>query len=104
MRYRNFSPHKRNWVPLVAIAVLTIALSCVLAFRAKAESAAGNAAGNKSSPPATFKVPPLPTGSAQAVVKPGMSDKEWEEAYKETGRPKFKRNTVQHIGGGVERD
>ncbi|WP_175820110.1 MULTISPECIES: hypothetical protein [unclassified Burkholderia] len=51
-----------------------------------------------------IKPPPLPIGSTQVVVKPGMSDEEWEKAYKETGRPKFDRKLVKKHGGNVERD
>ncbi|WP_082249050.1 hypothetical protein [Burkholderia pseudomallei] len=50
------------------------------------------------------KPPALPNGSAQTVVKPGMSDEEWKKAYKETGRPPFSRKSVKQIGGNVERD
>ncbi|RKU03634.1 hypothetical protein C7H84_10780 [Burkholderia sp. Nafp2/4-1b] len=48
--------------------------------------------------------PPLPNGSAQVHVKPGMSEEEWEKAYKETGRPKFSQRSVKRSGGNVERD
>jgi len=51
-----------------------------------------------------IKPPPLPNGSAQVNVKPGMSDEDWEKAYKETGRPKFDRKLVKKNGGNVERD
>ncbi|NTZ88535.1 hypothetical protein FCJ61_37505 [Burkholderia metallica] len=50
------------------------------------------------------KPPPLPNGSAQVNVKPGMSDEDWDKAYKETGRPKFDRKLVKKNGGNVERD
>ena len=38
-----------------------------------------------------IKPPPLPNGSAHVNVKAGMSDEDWEKAYKETGRPKFSK-------------
>ncbi|WP_260435977.1 hypothetical protein [Burkholderia sp. Bp9143] len=50
------------------------------------------------------KPPPLPNGSAHVNVKPGMSDEDWEKAYKETGRPKFDRKSVKNANGNVERD
>ncbi|MBN3768877.1 MULTISPECIES: hypothetical protein [unclassified Burkholderia] len=51
-----------------------------------------------------IKPPPLPNGSAQVNVKAGMSDEDWEKAYKETGRPKFNRKLVKKANGNVERD
>ncbi|KAA0089054.1 hypothetical protein CIW54_09270 [Paraburkholderia sp. T12-10] len=89
---------------MVTAAVLTIAFSSGFALnQACAKSTANNAA--KSVDPAkSFKVPPLPNGSAHVVVQPGMSKKDWHDAYKETGRPKFKLNTVKRLGGTVERD
>ena len=58
---------------------------------------------NKSSP-GKIKPPPLPIGSAQVSIKAGMSDEDWEKAYKETGRPKFNRSLVKKNNGNVERD
>ena len=55
-------------------------------------------------PPGKIKPPPLPNGSAHANVKPGMSEEDWDKAYKETGRPKFNRSLVKRSGGNVERD
>lgn len=52
----------------------------------------------------TYKVPPRPVASDQVVVLPGMSKKDWHDAYKEEGRPTFKQNTVKRVGGTVERD
>ena len=103
MPVRNDFP-RRQLVPLVTAAVLTIAFSSGFALnQACAKSTANNAA--KSVDPAkSFKVPPLPNGSAHVVVQPGMSNKDWHDAYKETGRPKFKLNTVKRLGGTVERD
>ncbi len=49
-------------------------------------------------------MPPLPDGSAQVNVKAGMSDEDWEKAYKETGRPKFSKNSVKKLNGNVQRD
>ncbi|AOR72354.1 hypothetical protein BBJ41_30135 [Burkholderia stabilis] len=51
-----------------------------------------------------IKPPPLPNGSAQANVKPGMSEEDWENAYKETGRPKFNRKSIKKTGDNVQRD
>ncbi|AFQ51415.1 hypothetical protein GEM_5028 [Burkholderia cepacia GG4] len=51
-----------------------------------------------------IKPPPLPNGSAHVNVKPGMSEEDWDKAYKETGRPKFSKNSVKKNGGNVERD
>ncbi|NIE58543.1 hypothetical protein F3J12_10455 [Burkholderia sp. Ax-1735] len=51
-----------------------------------------------------IKPPPLPNGSAQVNVKAGMSDEDWEKAYKETGRPKFSKNSVKKLNGNVERE
>ncbi|VWB11046.1 hypothetical protein BLA6860_00342 [Burkholderia lata] len=59
----------------------------------------GNSSGQK-----TIKPPPLPNGSAHVNVKAGMSDEDWELAYKETGRPKFNRKSVKKSNGNVERD
>ncbi|CAB3768663.1 hypothetical protein GQ57_34655 [Burkholderia sp. MSh2] len=51
-----------------------------------------------------IKPPPLPNGSAHMNVKAGMSDEDWEKAYKESGRPPFSRSSVKKTGGNVERD
>ncbi|WP_269503590.1 hypothetical protein [Burkholderia sp. IMCC1007] len=51
-----------------------------------------------------IKPPPLPIGSAQVQIKAGMSEEDWEKAYKETGRPKFDRKLVKKNNGNVERD
>ncbi|MET3821602.1 MULTISPECIES: hypothetical protein [Burkholderia] len=51
-----------------------------------------------------IKAPPLPNGSANTIVKPGMSEEDWDKAYKETGRPKFNRSLVKRNGGNVERE
>ncbi|WP_244100014.1 hypothetical protein [Burkholderia anthina] len=58
---------------------------------------------NKSSP-GKIKPPPLPIGSAQVDIKAGMSEEDWDKAYKETGRPKFNRKLVKKNNGNVERD
>lgn len=64
------------------------------------------ASAQQTNPSSTGKIkpPPLPIGSAQANVKAGMSDEDWEKAYKETGRPKFNRKLVKKNNGNVERD
>jgi hypothetical protein len=89
MKSENVSSLRRQFIPLLFTVCLTVT---------------AQAAGNKPDPTTTFKVPPLPTGSAQAVVKAGMSKKDWEDAYKESGRPPFPRNSVKRTGGTVERD
>jgi hypothetical protein len=79
-------------------------LGGVASHEALAQAAAATSNGNKPDPTKTFKVPALPNGSAQVKLKAGMSDKEWGNAYKEEGRPLFKRNTVKKVGDTVERD
>ncbi len=79
-----------------------VTLISALAFTVAVQDA--NAQGNGNSSAVKIKPPPLPNGSAQAVVKPGMSDEEWEKAYKETGRPKFNLKSVKKAGGNVQRD
>lgn len=63
----------------------------------------GEARAASAAPPA-YKVPPRPIASDQVVLQPGMSKKDWHDAYKEEGRPTFKQNTVKRVGGTVERD
>lgn len=95
---------RRRYVPLVTAALLTIVLSSSFALtEARAQGAANSGAKNQD-PTKTFRVPPRPIGSANAHLQPGMSEKEWHDAYKETGRPKFELNTVKRAGGTVERD
>lgn len=95
---------RRQFVPLVTAALLTIVLSSSFALiEARAQGVANNGAKGPD-PTKSFKVPPLPVGSANTRLKPGMSEKDWHDAYKETGRPKFKLNTVKRMGGTVERD
>ncbi|WP_116138634.1 hypothetical protein [Trinickia diaoshuihuensis] len=61
--------------------------------------------GAQTSSPATgYKVPPRPILSGNVKIQPGMSKKDWNDAYKETGRPKFELNTVKRVGGTVERN
>jgi hypothetical protein len=55
-------------------------------------------------PTSSYKVPPRPILSGNVKIQPGMSKKDWNDAYKETGRPKFQLNTVKRVGGTVERD
>ncbi|RDU98591.1 hypothetical protein DWV00_09865, partial [Trinickia dinghuensis] len=69
-------------------AALSIALSSGFASSAaNAQSASNN--GKNQNPAKSFKVPALPTGSGNVQIQPGMSKKDWADAYKETGRPKF---------------
>lgn len=104
MPRRDTSPRRRQFVPLVIAALLTVALSSSFA-PSKANAQSANANGGKAVNPAkSFKVPALPSGSGNVQVQPGMSKKDWQDAYKETGRPKFKQNTVKRVGGTVERD
>jgi hypothetical protein len=115
MRLRHFPSHLRrsDFLPIVvtaaAMLLASIASHDALAQSANANANAnanpnGNANGKKQDPTKTFKVPPLPNGSAQVKLKAGMSDKDWGNAYKEEGRPKFDRSTVKKVGDTVERD
>jgi hypothetical protein len=95
---------RRQFVALVSAALLTILFSSSVALtEARAQGAANSGAKNQD-PTKSFKVPPRPVGSANTHLQPGMSEKEWHDAYKETGRPKFRLNTVKRAGGTVERD
>jgi hypothetical protein len=95
---------RRRFVPLATAALFTVVFSSSFALiDAHAQSVTNNGAKNPN-PTNGFKVPPLPAGSANVQLKPGMSEKDWHDAYKETGRPKFHRNTVKHVGDTVERD
>lgn len=103
MPVRHVSP-RRRFTPLAATALLTITLSIGLAsFDANAQGATNNPAKTRN-PTNSFKTPPLPVGSEHVQLQPGMSKKDWHDAYKETGRPKFQLNTVKRVGGTVERD
>ncbi|MGV2289257.1 hypothetical protein AAHK20_11150 [Trinickia sp. YCB016] len=111
MRRRHLPSHLRrsDFLPIVltaaAMLLISVATHDALAQSANANVNAGaNSNGKKQDPTKTFKVPPLPNGSAQIKPKAGMSDKEWGNAYKETGRPLFDRNTVKKVGDTVERD
>ncbi|MGT0249056.1 hypothetical protein [Burkholderia sp. GbtcB21] len=79
-----------------------VTLISALAFAVAVQDANAQEQGNSSA--VKIKPPPLPNGSAQVKVKPGMSDEEWEKAYKETGRPKFDLKSVKKAGGNVQRD
>nr|WP_310130906.1 hypothetical protein [Burkholderia ambifaria] len=79
-----------------------VTLISALAFAVAVQDTNAQEKGNSSA--AKIKPPPLPNGSAQVKVKPGMSDEEWEKAYKETGRPKFNLKSVKKAGGNVQRD
>jgi len=95
---------RRRFAPLVTAALVTILFSSSFALMdARAQSAMNNGAKNPD-PSKGFRVPPLPVGSAHVRLQPGMSEKDWHDAYKETGRPKFPRNTVKHVGDTVERN
>ncbi|AXF25269.1 hypothetical protein CUJ89_29855 [Burkholderia pyrrocinia] len=79
-----------------------VTLISTLVFAVAVQDA--NAQDKNNSSAVKVKPPPLPNGSAQVKVKPGMSDEDWEKAYKETGRPLFNRKSVKKAGGNVERD
>ncbi|MPV66125.1 hypothetical protein FCJ57_34550 [Burkholderia diffusa] len=79
-----------------------VTLISALAFAVAVQDTSAQQTSNSSA--VKIKPPPLPNGSAQVKVKPGMSDEDWEKAYKETGRPKFSRNSVKKAGGNVQRD
>ncbi|RQS58419.1 hypothetical protein DID96_36120 [Burkholderia sp. Bp8963] len=95
--YRN----RPFWRKLNAVGAIIVSIS-TLAFALAVPDA--NAQGKGNSSVVKAKAPPLPNGSAQVIVKPGMSDEGWKKAYKETGRPPFNRKSVKRIGNGVERD
>jgi len=103
MSVRNDFP-RRQFVPLVTAAVLTSAFASGFALNQACAQGTANNAAKHVDPAKSFKVPPLPTGSAHVAVQPGMSKKDWHDAYKETGRPKFQLNTVKRLGDTVERD
>ncbi|WP_164497716.1 hypothetical protein [Burkholderia catarinensis] len=79
-----------------------ITLISTLVFAVGVQDAHAQEASNSSV--MKIKPPPLPNGSAQVNVKAGMSDEDWGNAYKETGRPKFSKKTVKKVNGNVERD
>ncbi len=96
---------RRRFLPLVTAALVIIVFSSSFALMdARAEKPTTNNGAKNPNPTQGFKVPPLPVGSAHVQLQPGMSEKEWHDAYKETGRPKFSRNTVKHVGDTVERN
>ncbi|MCA7889477.1 MULTISPECIES: hypothetical protein [Burkholderia] len=80
-----------------------VAIIATLAFAVGVQDASAQQNGN-SSVQSKVKPPPLPNGSSQIQVKAGMSDEDWDKAYKETGRPKFDRKSVKKSNGNVERD
>ncbi|WP_234745341.1 MULTISPECIES: hypothetical protein [Burkholderia] len=84
-----------------AVGLLVALVPALVVIGATQEASAQQT--SKSSP-GKIKPPPLPIGSAQVNVKAGMSDEDWEKAYKETGRPKFDRKLVKKSNGNVERD
>ncbi|WP_322035886.1 hypothetical protein [Burkholderia cepacia] len=86
----------------LSIAGSLVALITTFAIAVGVQDANAQAPGNASV--MNIKPPPLPNGSAQVNVKAGMSDEDWEKAYKETGRPKFSKNSVKKLNGNVQRD
>lgn len=95
---------RRQFVPLAMAALLTILFSSSVALMEARAQGASNSGAKNQDPTKSFKVPPRPVGSANTHLQPGMSEKDWHDAYKETGRPKFRLNTVKRAGGTVERD
>lgn len=95
---------RRRFVPLAMSAFLTAVFSTGLAMNQAAAQSMSNNSAKGPNPATSFKVPPRPLLSGQVRIQPGMSKKDWEDAYKETGRPKFNLNTVKRAGGTVERD
>lgn len=95
-------PRPRRFVPFAMAALLAIGVAGNFPI-AKAQGSP-NIGAKKADPAKSFRVPPLPVGSAHVQLQPGMSKKDWHDAYKETGRPKFPANTVKRVGGTVERD
>lgn len=101
---RDISSRRRQYVSLAMAALLAVVLSGGVALNTThAQSTTTNSV-TKPNPAKSFKVPPLPTGSGHVQIQPGMSKKDWQDAYKETGRPKFNLSTVKRVGGTVERD
>ncbi|WP_081065074.1 hypothetical protein [Burkholderia cepacia] len=86
----------------LSIAGSLVALIAMFAIAVGVQDANAQATGNASV--MNIKPPPLPNGSAHVNVKAGMADEDWEKAYKETGRPKFTKNSVKKLNGNVERD
>lgn len=96
MPVRHIEHRPRKVTPIAMGLALSIALCGALSMHAaKAQTA---------NPASSYKVPPRPILSGNVKVQPGMSKKDWNDAYKETGRPKFQLNTVKRVGGTVERD
>ncbi len=104
MPVRDISPRRRQFVPLAMAALLTITLSSGFASNEARAQSTSNKGATFPNPASSFKVPPRPILSGHFQIQPGMSKKDWADAYKETGRPKFKPNTVKRVGGTVERD
>ncbi|WP_230947355.1 hypothetical protein [Burkholderia territorii] len=96
------SHRKQSFRNGLSTVVLALALGAALVVTG-AVSEAGAQQADKSSG-GKIKPPPLPNGSAQVNVKPGMSEEDWDKAYKEKGRPKFNRKSVKNDNGNVERD
>ena len=95
----NRNRYFRNGLSIVGSLVTLIS---TLAFAAPVHGP--NAQEKSKSPVIKITPPPLPNGSAHVNVQPGMSDEEWEKAYKEAGRPKFNMKSVKKAGGNVQRD
>ncbi|QVN19561.1 hypothetical protein [Burkholderia pyrrocinia] len=96
------SRHDQSFRRGLSVVGSLVTLISVLVFGVAAQDANTQEKSNSSA--VKIKPPPLPNGSAQVNVKPGMSDEDWEKAYKETGRPKFNLKSVKKAGGNVQRD
>ncbi|NIF41063.1 hypothetical protein F3J14_09235 [Burkholderia sp. Tr-862] len=96
------SRHNRHFRNGLSIVGSLVTLVSALAFAVTVPDAKAQEKGNSST--VKIKPPPLPNGSMHVNVKPGMSEEEWENAYKETGRPKFSRKSVKKANGNVQRD
>ncbi|VWD19555.1 hypothetical protein [Burkholderia lata] len=97
--FRNGLSAAGSLVALVATLVFAVGVQDASAQQNGNAQQTGNSSGQKK-----IKPPPLPNGSAQIKVKAGMSDEDWELAYKESGRPKFDRKSVKKSNGNVERN
>ena len=104
MPVHSFCARRRRFVPLAISAYLTVVFSSGLALNEAKAQSTSNSNAKGPNPATSFKVPPRPILSGHFQIQPGMSKKDWTDAYKETGRPKFKLNTVKRVGGTVERD
>jgi hypothetical protein len=95
---------RRVFGPMAFVFLLTAAVSIGIALSPTTARGVDQPGAPTTVAGGRFEVPPLPVGSAQVRIQPGMSKKDWNDAYKETGRPKFNQSTVKRAGGTIERD